>query len=156
MIKYDPTALLRRIAPESKIKKLVSKRASLKKSALSFVKDIDFLTESSVKRLALKTIKEYKQRTKGEPKERKKLASDPKLLVQRLQNLVVTQVASEIKSKYKGEFYIWLPSDAAEPDPEHQLKYGKKYRVGVGEMPGDRYGCRCGMQILTEDSSLEL
>lgn len=156
MIKYDPAALLRKIAPESKIKKLVSTRASLKKSALSFVSDIDFLSNASVKRLALKTIKEYKARTKGDPTERKKITKDPKLLINRLQNLVVTQMSKEIRSKYKGEFYIWLPSDAAEPDPEHQLKYGKKYRVGVGEMPGDRYGCRCGMQILTEDSSLDL
>lgn len=156
MIKYDPSALLRRIAPESKIKKLVSKRASLKKSALSFVNDIDFLSNNSVKKVALDVIKDYKRRTKGDPSLRKEITKDPKQLIQRLQNLVVTSLSKEIKSKYKGEFYIWLPSDANEPDPEHQLKYGKKYRVGVGEMPGDRYGCRCGMQIITEDSSLDL
>lgn len=66
------------------------------------------------------------------------------------------QVAGEIKDRYEGEFYIWLPSDAEEPDPEHQLNYGKKFQVGEGEMPGDRFGCRCGMEILVPETKLDL
>lgn len=156
MIIFDPSKLISRYAPKSKVKKLVTKRASLKKSALNFVSSIDFLSKRAVQKVALSTIKEYKKRTEGDAQEKKAIAKDPKLLVNRVQNLVVHEVSKEIKGKYKGEFYIWLPSDAAEPDPLHQLKYGKKYRIGVGEMPGDRYGCRCGMQILVDDKKLEI
>ena len=66
------------------------------------------------------------------------------------------QVSQEIKDKYKGDKYEWLPSDAEDPDPEHQLNYGKIFTIGEGEMPNERYGCRCGMRILTEDESLKL
>jgi len=156
LIKYDPSELLRKVAPEKKIKKLVSSKVSLKKTALSFVNDIDFLSKKSVQRVALKTIKEYKKRIKADPDIKEDLIKDPRQLIQRVQNEVVTQVAGEIKTKYRGEKYKWLPSDAEEPDPLHQLKYGKVFVVGQGEMPGDRYGCRCGMQIITDDSELDL
>ena len=47
-----------------------------------------------------------------------------------------------------------MPSDAKNPDPEHQLLYGKIFRVGEGDkdgnMPGERYGCRCGIEWLSE------
>lgn len=156
MIKYDPTKMLRKIAPEKKLKKLVGNRVSLKKTALSFVNDIDFLSKKSVQKVALKTIKGYKERIKEDPDLKKEILKNPRQLIQRVQNEVVLQIKDEIKTKYRGEFYIWLPSDADEPDPEHQLNYGKKFQVGVGEMPGDRIGCRCGMQILTEDSTLDI
>lgn len=155
-IKYDPTELLRKIAPEGKIKKLVKPNASLKKTALSFVKDIDFLSKKSVEKVALKTIKDYKRRIKEDPDIKTDLLKDPRQLIQRVQNEVVFQISQEIKSKYRGQRYKWLPSDAGEPDPEHQLKYGKVFVVGDGEMPGDRIGCRCGMQILTDDTKLDL
>ena len=153
---YDPKALLKKIAPESKLKKLVKPNVSLKKAALSFVKDIEFLNDKSVTRVAAKTIKDYKDRIKDDPSIKQALLKDPKQLVQRVQNEVVFQVAKEIKQKYRGEKYKWLPSDAEEPDPEHQLNYGKIFIVGDGEMPGDRIGCRCGMQILSDDTKLDL
>lgn len=156
MIKYEPSKLLSKVAPKTKVKKLVGARVSLKQSALSFVNSIDFLTKGSVKKVALRTIKDYKKRIEEDPDQKKVIKKDPKQLVQRVQNQVVQTVSKEIAKKYRGEKYKWLPSDAAEPDPQHQLKYGKIYTVGVGEMPGDRYGCRCGMQILVEDSSLDI
>jgi hypothetical protein len=156
MIKYDPTALLRRIAPKKKIEKLLRGNISLKKSALSFVADIDFLDESGISRVALKTIKGYKKRIKDDPDQKEDILDDPKQLIQRVQNEVVFQVTEEIKDQYSGEFYVWLPSDAEEPDPEHQLNYGKTFQIGAGEMPGDRYGCRCGMEILVPESRLDL
>lgn len=155
---YDPTKELKKIAPESKIKKLISGNVSLKKTALSFVDSADFIDKKSVSRVALKTIKSYKKRIKASDVEsiEKDIKKDPRLLVARVQNEIVFQISQEIKSKYVGEKYEWLPSDAEEPDPEHQLKYGKIYSVGDGEMPGDRYGCRCGMRILTDDEKLKL
>lgn len=155
---YDPTKELKKIAPESKIKKLISGNVSLKKTALSFVDSADFIDKKSVSRVALKTIKSYKKRIKASDVDsiEKDIKKDPRLLVARVQNEIVFQISQEIKSKYVGEKYEWLPSDAEEPDPEHQLKYGKIYSVGDGEMPGDRYGCRCGMRILTDDEKLKL
>ncbi len=154
-IKYDPSALLKKIAPERKIKRLLSGRISLKKTALSFLNDVDFIAKGRVAEVALKTIKGYKERiaagaTKSE------IIDDPKQLIQRVQNEVVLQIGSEIRDQYQGESYIWLPSDAEEPDPEHQLNYGKTFQIGDGEQPGDRIGCRCGMQILVKETKLEL
>lgn len=152
---YDPKKLLRRIAPEKKIKRLVSSNATVKKAALTFVNDIPYLDKSSISRVALKTAKDYRARIKkGEAAA--EILDDPKQLIQHVQNSVVYQVAQEIKSSYAGERYVWLPSDAEEPDPEHQLNYGKVFEVGVGEMPGDRYGCKCGMEILVKETKLEL
>jgi hypothetical protein len=155
-IVYDPSKFLKRVAPEKKLEKLLKSSLSLKRAALSFTSQLDFLDRDAIARVALKTIKGYKQRVKEDPEQREEILDDPAQLVQRVQNEVVFQVAGEIKDRYAGEFYVWLPSDAEEPDPEHQLNYGKKFQVGDGEMPGDRIGCRCGMEILVDGSSLDL
>lgn len=154
---YDPDEELRKFAPESKIKKLVAKRkVSLKRAALSFVDGAEFINKKRVTDVALKTLKGYQERVSEDKDIRKELVNDPKQLVQRVQNEVLFQIHNEIKDKYKGEFYEWLPSSADEADPEHALNYGKVFQIGVGEMPGDRYGCKCGMRILTDDEKLEL
>lgn len=153
---YDPKKMLSKIAPEKKIKKLMSSKASLNRTALSFVDDIEFINKKEVATTALKVIKSYKARIKDETADKDELRKDPALLINRVQNEVVFQVSQGIKENYSGEFYVWLPSDADEPDPEHQLNYGKKFRIGEGEMPGDRYGCRCGMEILVDEKQLEL
>mgnify|MGYP007100049221 CR=1 FL=1 len=155
-IVYDPKKLLKKIAPEAKVKRLLGKNVSLKKTALSFVDNIDFLNKKRVTEVALKTVKGYKSRIKADKSIKSDIVDDPAQLIQRVQNEVVLQIGSEIKKQYEGEFYIWLPSDAEEPDPEHQLNYGKKFEIGVGEMPGERYGCRCGMEILVQQTELEL
>jgi hypothetical protein len=155
-IRYLPTDLIKKIAPTKKVENLISSGASLNKSALSFVDDIDFLDKKAVTKVALKTIKGYKKRIKEDPDIKSDLIDDPAQLVQRVQNEVVFQVKEAIATEYAGEFYVWLPSDADEPDPEHQLKYGKKFQIGVGEMPGDRFGCRCGMEILVREKTLNL
>lgn len=156
MIKYEPSKVLSRIAPGRKIEKLLKKNMTLKKSALSFASEFDFLDEKAISRVALKTIKGYKRRVKDDPELADELLQDPAQLVQRVQNEVILQIAGEIKAQYEGEFYTWLPSDAETPDPEHQLNYGEVFQVGDGEMPGDRFGCRCGMQIHVDDSKLNL
>lgn len=164
-IVYDPAKLLKKIAPPKKIERIVRDNLGVNRAALSFVDDIEFLNKKSVLEVALKVAASYKARVKSERADsggaaaselREEIADDPKLMINRVQNEVVQQVAGKIKDKYAGEFYIWLPSSADEPDPEHQLNYGEKFQLGVGEMPGDRYGCQCGMEILTEDDSLDL
>ena len=153
---YDPNTLVKKIAPENKIKKLLSGKISLKKTALSFVDAIDFLDKKAVSKVALKTIASYKDRIKADESIKSDLIDDPRQLIQRVQNEVLFQVTDAIKSKYSGEKYEWLPSDAEEPDPEHQLNYGKVFVVGEGEMPGERIGCRCGMNILVKETELML
>ena len=75
------------------------------------------------------------------------------LLRQRIENLVVYSEVQRLKNENEGEFYRWLPSGASDPDPQHQLLYGKIFKVGEGDsegnMPAERYGCQCGMEILT-------
>lgn len=154
--RYFPEKLLAKITPEAKIEKLLSGKVTLKKAALSFVDDIDFIDKSKVAEVALKTVKGYKKRIKADKDVKAEILDDPKQLIQRVQNEVVFQVAEGIKEEYSGDKYTWLPSEAEEPDPEHQLKYGKTFTVGVGEMPGDRYGCRCGMEIHSRDKTLKL
>jgi hypothetical protein len=88
---------------------------------------LDFVDSKALRLLVLKTLKEYKKRFEEQEltkAEQKKELRNPKQLVHRVQNLVVTEVSKEIRSQYKGRWYEWLPSDAAEPDPQHQLKYG--------------------------------
>src|ERR1051326_3049780 len=96
--------MLRRIAPETKIKKLMSKSTlSLKKTALSFVDSVDFLNKRSVSRVALETLKSYRKRIKDDRDVKKEIVDDPKLLIQRVQNKAVTQIAQEIKTTRSEE-----------------------------------------------------
>lgn len=160
-IVYNPSEMLKKLAPEAKIKKMLTPDLTVKKAALTFIDAADFIDRKSVADVALKVTRSYQKRLdllegKEARAERTDIKADPKLLIQRVQNEVVTQISEEIKANYEGELYEWLPSDAEEADPEHQLNYGKVFRVGEGEMPGDRYGCRCGMNILVNESKLDL
>ena len=162
-IRYHPLDLLAKIAPAKKVEKLVTSRLTLNRAVLSMFDDIDFLSKATLQKTALQTIQQYKEKFENEKDEgveaavaKEDAVNDNKLLVQRVQNSVIQQVAGEIKDQYSGEFYKWLPSTADEPDPLHALKYGKRYQIGKGEMPGDRYGCKCGMQILVKETRLAL
>lgn len=163
-IVYDPKQMLKNVAPDAKIKRMVSKRLDFKRAALGFIDEIPFIDKKAVANVALKTLKSYRQRRDAEAAIKKadgqdlekELVQSPMQLIQRVQNEVIWQVSQEIKSQYNGEQYEWLPSDADEPDPEHQLNYGKIFTIGEGEMPGERIGCKCGMRILVKDSELKL
>lgn len=96
---------------------------------------------------------------------KKEFIADPKQLIQRVQNEVIYQVHNRIHEKYRGQRARWLPSSAEEPRPEHQTAYGKEYIIGEGlpvgeggEMvePGDEWGCQCGVEILTDETTLDL
>lgn len=156
-IKVEPSKIIDRFASNRKVKRLFdSKGISLKRAALSFISEIDFVDTKDITKVALRVIKEYEKRIKGDKDAKKMIKKDPKLLIHRVQSEVVSQLSKGIREQYAGEKYRWLPSDAQVPDPQHQLKYGKVYTVGVGEMPGDRYGCRCGMEILVDEKNLRL
>lgn len=165
-IVFDPQSMLKKIAPERKIKKILSNRMTVKQTALDFLDDADFIDKDQVVDVALKTVKGYKERIKTADADddsgsevKSDILDDPKQLIQRVQNEVVFQVHDIIKTNYGGEIGVWLPSSADEPRPEHQLNYGKQYVIGEGidgVEPGDEYGCQCGVEILTNDTQLDL
>lgn len=159
-IKYLPDKMLEQVVPKSKLKKLLTKKdLSLKKTALSFIDGNDVISKKAITKTALKVVRSYKKRAKGDTEERLDLYEDPALLINRVQNEVLLQVAEGIKEKYAGHTFTWLPSDADEPDPEHQLNYGKTFVIGAMDYEGRELGtngCRCGMEIHTEDTKLEL
>lgn len=163
MIIYTPGKILKQIASEKKIAKLVKGDLTLNKAVLSLFDDVDFIQKKRVSEVALKTIRQYKKRFKEERKAglgvnaaKEEALAGKKLLINRVQNEIVKQTSDLIEEKYYGESYEWLPSGAEEPDPEHQLNYGEIFLVGDGEMPGQRYGCQCGMRILVKETKLNL
>ncbi len=162
-IRFHPSELLRTIAPRKKIERLVTNNLTLNKAALSTLDEASFLSKKTLEKIALKVIKGYRkkygdERKLGASKDEalSEAVNDRKQMVQRVQNASIFEISQEIQDKYNGELYEWLPSDADVPDPLHQLNYGGIFRLGVGEAPGDRYGCRCGMNILVKQKKLEL
>lgn len=162
-IKYEPKNVLRRMAPKKKIKKLVTQKLTVNKVVLNAIESSGILGKKELEKVALKVIKEYKKREKEERKAGankstafENAVNDKKLMIQRVQNATVHEITRTVKKQYRGEFYEWLPSSAAEPDPEHMKNYGKIFQLGKGEAPGDRYGCQCGMRILVDESRLTL
>lgn len=162
-ITYDPKKILGKLSSKKNLKKLVTKNLTVNRIALLAVKTSGILTSKKIEETTIKVIKQYKKSIKREVKEgqskeeaTKEVVNKNSLVVNRIENLAVIEIAKEIKRKYKGEYYFWLPSDAEVPDPLHQLNYGKKFKIGVGEMPGDRPGCKCGMRILVDKTKLDI
>ena len=162
-IRFHPSEFLKRVAPQKAVKKLVTQKLTLNRAALATLSRSDVLTKKTMEKIALKVIKGYRARYGDERKDGlskaaalKETLNGKKQMVQRVQNAAVFEITNEIKDEYHGEFYEWLPSDAEEPDPEHQLNYGEVFQLGVGEAPGDRMGCRCGMNILVDETKLSL
>lgn len=162
-IEYLPSKLISKMAPTKLVSRLVNENLSLNRVVLSLLARSGILSEAKLQEIALKVLKDYKTRYKEEIKSgapkveaREAATNDNALMVQRVQDSITREVAKDIKREYRGEFYRWLPSNADVPDPLHQLKYGKKFQVGKGEMPGDRWGCQCGMEILVDETKLDI
>jgi hypothetical protein len=162
-IRYLPRKMLRKMVKKRDMKRLVTGNLTLNKTVVRTLEDTGVLTKKILTDVALKVIKGYKKRYKEELKEgtkdwkaKKEASNNNVLLIQRVENESLQAIANEIKVQYYGEYYEWLPSDSETPDPEHQLNYGKKFKIGKGEMPGERYGCKCGMNILVDETRLNL
>jgi len=159
---FDPRSMLKKIAPRSKIKRMISSRLGVKRTALAIVdaaaeSEIGLIDKKKVLDVALKTIAGYEKRIQEATTTaiRDAILDDPKQLIQRIQNEFVFQAQQKLQAQYKGQRARWLPSSAEEPDPLHQKNYGKEYIIGEGidgEEPGDRFGCQCGVEILNETS----
>jgi hypothetical protein len=162
-IRFQPTKMLRKVAPRAKIERLVTKKLTVNRAAMTMLTDSNVLSKKTLEKIAIKVIRQYKEKYAEERSAGASIdeasveaINGKKLMVQRVQNAAVHEISQEIKSQYRGEFYEWLPSDANEPDPLHQLNYGQTFQLGKGEQPGDRYGCRCGMNILVDETRLSL
>lgn len=162
-IRYQPKNLMKRMASKKNIKKLITKKLTPNKAVLNALDNSGIVGKKQLENIALKVLRDYKRRIKelraeGLTKAQAiaELTKDPRLLVQRIQNETTNAITKQIQEQYHGEFYIWLPSTANVPDEEHMKNYGKRFQLGKGEDPGDRYGCQCGMEILTKDKRLVL
>jgi len=163
--------MLKKIAPKAKIKRMVSSKLGLKRTILANIGTDEIpIKNGTLAKIARKTLLGYKERIaqavvdagfekSAGTEEKEAILDDPKQLIQRVQNEVVYQVHQGIKDKYRGQRARWLPSDADEPRPEHQKNYGKVYIIGEGidgVEPGDEWGCKCGVEILTDETQLDL
>lgn len=164
-IVYKPKNVLKKLAPKKQVEKLVSGNLNVNRAAINAVaRASDFIVgKSQLEKIAVKVVNQYKKKEKKERKAGsskrdaiKDALNDKKLLIQRVNNAVTAEITETIKSQYRGEFYEWLPSSAAEPDEKHMEKYGEVFQLGVGEAPGDRFGCQCGMKILVDSNKLKL
>jgi len=162
-VRYQPKNVLKRMAKKKAVAKLVTKKLTINKAALNAIERAGVLSKKELEKIALKVIKEYRSRYKDELAEGatksaalEDATNEKRLMVQRVQSATLHEITQRVKANYRGEYYRWLPSTAANPDPKHMRKYGKVYRLGRGEAPGDRYGCQCGMEILVDESRLDI
>lgn len=154
---YNPSSLLDRLLPADSSDLLTSELKFKQKFKKALLKQ-DFISGKDLNYTVNNTLRFYKHKIKrlkneGDRSFKKDALNNEKLLYTRLENLILESVHDDILENYEGEPFIWLPSSAENPDPEHALNYGKRYIIGKDEIPGDRWGCKCGMRILTKDDA---
>lgn len=145
--------------------KLLTSDMEFKKLELQSILKATGLSKREVDLTIYKVIDIYNKKIKDLKKEGVKAfksiaINGEALLKNRLEGLVLWNEVQQIKKENEGLFYRWLPSSSRIPDPEHQLLYGKIFPVGKGDkngnMPSERFGCKCGMEILTEKEAKEM
>lgn len=163
---FNPNRFLRLVFPKDFFKgKILNSDLELKQLTLQAILKATTLTKRKVEATVYKVVDNYEKKIQTLKKEgvrayKAEALNNEVLLKDRLENLVLWNEVQNLKEEHEGEFYRWLPSSAETPDPEHQLLYGKIFKVGEGDkegnMPAERYGCKCGMEILTADEATEL
>lgn len=154
-----PSRYLKKALPKGFFtRKLLTNKLNVKRVYLRALLTATTLTKREIKTTLYKVIDFYREKIEtlkdeGVKAYKKEALNDEKLLKQRIENLVTWNEAQEQKRDHMGEYYVWLPSSSKEPDPLHQLKYGKVFRVGKGEFPAERLGCKCGALFLTDDEA---
>lgn len=142
------TLLNRNFDLKREVKRAILKSDVMSKRELDAMLDkvTDFYTDKA-ERLQAEGVKSYK----------KDAVNNEKLLKERIEMAVTYYEVEKEAEEHKGGFYRWLPSEAKEPEPEHQLLYGKIFKVGEGDkdgnMPMQRYGCKCGIEWLSDEEA---
>ena len=163
---FNPNNFLKLVFGKAFFKgKILTSDLDLKKLVMQSILKATTLSEREVDATVYKVVDNYEKKIKTLKKEgvrayKAEALNDEVLLKDRLENLVLWNEVQHLKEEHDGEFYRWLPSSAETPDPEHQLLYGKIFKVGEGDkegnMPAERYGCKCGIEFLTSDEAKAL
>ena len=160
-MRFYPDEFILKIFPKSFwTKDILNSDLKVKRTMIKYLAKARVVAGDDLLQSIENVIKKYKEKStelkaSGERAFKKNAVNGEVLLKQRIKNIVVQSEVEEIKDKYTGGYYKWLPSGAQNPDPEHQLLYGKIFKIGEGDkdgnMPGERYGCQCGMELLPLD-----
>lgn len=142
---WERGLLTRDVNPKQTIIKAVVTSTAVTKRELdgTYRRAIEFY-DNKIEKLKDEGVRKYKSEAlHGE-----------RLLRARIHQLIIYNEVQELKKEHKGKRYRWLPSGAHHPEPEHQLLYGKVFNVGEGDkdgnMPGERWGCQCGIEWLDD------
>lgn len=159
--RFDPSAWLNKVFPKGiEESGLLTDGLDIKKRYLKALVRASGISGRKITAEVYKTVEFYAEKEEalkaaGERAFKAEALNGQALLTQRLKNFLVYSEVQEQKKRHKGRMYRWLPSSAAEPDPEHQLLYGKIFCEGTGDkdgyMPGERWGCQCGMEWLEDE-----
>ena len=159
--RFYPDRFMRRVFGSNYwTQSLLTQRMTFRQAAMQAILKATGISKRKVNATVYKVLDEYdkkaeKLEAEGVEAFRKDAINNEKLLRQRVEMLVLYNEVKEQKEEHAGEYYRWLPSESKVPDPEHQLLYGKIFKVGEGDkngnMPCERYGCKCGIEWLTLD-----
>ncbi|MDD6153640.1 MAG: hypothetical protein PUC11_06835 [Elusimicrobia bacterium] len=155
--RFDPSAWLERVFPKGIEKTgLLTDGLDIKKRYLKALVRATGQSGRKITAEVYKTVEFYAEKeaalkAAGERAFKQEALNGQALLTSRLKNFLVYSEVQEQRKRHKGKLYRWLPSSAENPDPEHQLLYGKVRREGEGEMPGERWGCQCGIEWLDDE-----
>jgi hypothetical protein len=161
MTKIYPETILKNSLPKNFFEQnLLTKDLTLKKRAMQALILATTLSKRDINKSVNKVVEIYENkidelRDDGLPKVKASVlaVAGENLLKQRIAGIVVFDEVQQIKEENQGEKYRWLPSSSENPDPQHQLLYGKIFNVGEGDedgnMPMERWGCNCGIEILS-------
>lgn len=163
---FNPVQYLKTLFGEGFFKgRLLNSDLELKQLALQSILKATNLSKREVEATVYKVVDNYEEKMKKLKKEKvrafkAKALNNEVLLKDRIENLVLWNEVQHLKEEHQGQYYRWLPSSSKIPDPEHQLLYGKIFKVGEGDkegnMPSERYGCKCGIQFLTAKEAKEM
>lgn len=163
--RFDPSAWLNKVFPKGMEKSgLLTDGLDIKKRYLKALARASGISGRKITAEVYKTVEFYAEKEEalkaaGERAFKAEALNGQALLTQRLKNFLVYTEVQEQKKQHQGRMYRWLPSSAAEPDPEHQLLYGKIFREGTGDkdgyMPGERWGCQCGIEWLDDEGAFK-
>lgn len=163
--RFDPQTWLKRVFPKGIEKSgLLNDKLEIKKTYLKALVRATAVSQRKLTQEIYKTVdfyleKEERLKAQGVKAFKQEALNDQALLTERIKNFLVYSEVQAQKKAHKGRMYRWLPSSAEEPDPEHQLLYGKVFREGEGDkdghMPGERWGCQCGIEWLDDEEAFK-
>ena len=156
-----PDRLLREVLGAVwKRKTLLNRNFDLKREVKRAILKLDIMSKRELDAMLEKVTDFYTEKAErlqeeGDRAFKKDAVNNEKLLKQRVEMAVTYYEVDKEAKEHEGGFYRWLPSEAKEPEPEHQLLYGKIFKVGEGDkegnMPMQRWGCRCGIEWLSDE-----